>query len=110
MDRSFRIPHWRFTTINRIFQVVLEINPQIRPRLNISVCSLERSPDLADDKANVALAGVISALARKNTELLELSRPFARGIQDGRLAMEVDLIQTIAADLTRLLKIGRAHV
>jgi squalene synthase HpnC len=58
---------------------------------------------LAQDKANPALAGVISALARKNAELLEVSGPFARGIEDGRLALEVDLIQTIAADLTRLL-------
>jgi squalene synthase HpnC len=58
---------------------------------------------LAQDKANPALAGVISALARKNAELLDISRPFARGIQDGRLALEVDLIQTIAEDLTRLL-------
>ena len=58
---------------------------------------------LAQDKANPALAGVISALARKNAELLETSRPFSRGIKDGRLALEVDLIQTIADDLNRLL-------
>jgi len=58
---------------------------------------------LAQDKANPALAGVISALARKNAELLERSRPFSRGIKDGRLALEVDLIQTIADDLNRLL-------
>src|SRR6185312_331140 len=58
---------------------------------------------LAQDKANPALAGVISALARKNAGLLERSRPFSRGIKDGRLALEVDLIQTIADDLNRLL-------
>jgi squalene synthase HpnC len=58
---------------------------------------------LGEDKANPALAGVISALARKNAELLETSRPFARGIRDGRLALEVDLIQTLADDLNRLL-------
>ena len=58
---------------------------------------------LGEDKANPALAGVISALARKNAELLEISRPFARGIRDGRLALEVDLIQTLADDLNRLL-------
>jgi hydroxysqualene synthase len=58
---------------------------------------------LGQDKANPALAGVISTLARKNAGLLETSRPFARGIQDSRLALEVDLIQTIAEDLTRLL-------
>ena len=58
---------------------------------------------LGEDKANPALAGVISALARKNAELLDVSRPFARGIRDGRLALEVDLIQTLADDLNRLL-------
>jgi hypothetical protein len=55
------------------------------------------------DKANPALAGVISGLARRNAELLETSRPFARGIKDGRLALEVDLIQTLADDLNTLL-------
>jgi squalene synthase HpnC len=54
---------------------------------------------LGEDKADPALSGVISALARKNAELLDTSRPFARGIQDGRLALEVDLIQTLADDL-----------
>ena len=58
---------------------------------------------LAQDKANPALTGVISALARKNAGLLETSRPFARAIRDGRLALEVDLIQTLADDLNRLL-------
>jgi len=58
---------------------------------------------LGQDKANPALAGVIAALARKNADLLDTSRSFARGIRDGRLALEVDLIQTIADDLTRLL-------
>jgi len=55
------------------------------------------------DKANPALSGVISALARKNAELLDTARPFARGIKDGRLALEVDLIQTLADDLNTLL-------
>jgi squalene synthase HpnC len=58
---------------------------------------------LAQDKANPALSGVISALARKNAELLDISRPFARGIKDGRLALEVDLIQTLADDLNTML-------
>jgi len=55
------------------------------------------------DKANPALSGVISALARKNAELLDTARPFACGIKDGRLALEVDLIQTLADDLNTLL-------
>ena len=58
---------------------------------------------LGEDKANPALAGVICGLARDNAALLETSRPFARGIKDGRLALEVDLIQTLADDLNSLL-------
>ena len=58
---------------------------------------------LGENKANPALAGVIAALARKNAELLDISRPFARGIRDGRLALEVDLIQTLADDLNTML-------
>jgi squalene synthase HpnC len=58
---------------------------------------------LGEDKANPALAGVISGLAHRNAELLEASRPFAAGIRDGRLALEVDLIQTLADDLNTML-------
>lgn len=58
---------------------------------------------LGQDKANPALVSVIAELARKNAVLLETSRGFSRGIRDGRLAMEVDLIQTLAEDLNRLL-------
>jgi len=58
---------------------------------------------LGEACANPALVGVIAGLARRNAELLEASRPFARGIQDGRLALEVDLIQTLADDLNTLL-------
>jgi hydroxysqualene synthase len=58
---------------------------------------------LGQDKANPALAGVIGGLARKNAELLEISRPFAAAIKDGRLSLEVDLIQTLADDLNTML-------
>jgi hydroxysqualene synthase len=58
---------------------------------------------LGEDKANPALAGVIRDLARRNAGLLDVSRPFARGIKDGRLALEVDLIQTLADDLNTML-------
>ncbi len=58
---------------------------------------------LGQDKANPALSGVLSTLARRNAQLLESSRIFARGIKDGRLALEVDLIQTLAEDLNRML-------
>jgi squalene synthase HpnC len=49
--------------------------------------------------ASPALKDVVAALARKNAELLRQSGPFASRIKDGRLAMEVDLIQTLAQDL-----------
>ena len=58
---------------------------------------------LAEPCANPALAGVISGLARRNAVLLQTSRPFSAAIKDGRLAMEVDLIQTLADDLNSML-------
>ncbi|HVV27473.1 MAG TPA: squalene synthase HpnC [Rhizomicrobium sp.] len=58
---------------------------------------------LAAPAASPALAGVISGLARRNAGLLDMSRPFAGGIADGRLALEVDLIQTLACDLNTIL-------
>ncbi len=58
---------------------------------------------LGETRANPALTAVIAGLARQNAQLLETSRPFARGIKDGRLALEVDLIQTLADDLNTML-------
>ncbi len=58
---------------------------------------------LAESRANPYLAAVIAGLARLNAALLETSRPFARGIKDSRLALEVDLIQTLADDLNCML-------
>ena len=54
---------------------------------------------LAAPAASPALKAVIAGLARKNALLLGRSRSFARQIRDGRLALEVDLIQTLAEDL-----------
>ena len=54
---------------------------------------------LAAPAASPALLAVIHSLAAKNAELLAKSRIFARGIRDTRLALEVDLIQTLAEDL-----------
>jgi squalene synthase HpnC len=54
---------------------------------------------LAASAASPALKGVIHSLAAKNAELLAKSRRFASGIRDTRLALEVDLIQTLAEDL-----------
>jgi len=58
-----------------------------------------RVEDLAATVAGPALKGGIHSLAAKNAQLLAISRPFARGIGDTRLALEVDLIQTLAEDL-----------
>jgi len=62
-----------------------------------------RADALGENKANPALVRVIAELARKNAELLDVSRPFSRGIKDTRLSLEVDLIQTLADDLNTML-------
>jgi hydroxysqualene synthase len=55
--------------------------------------------------AGAGLKAVIRGLAVKNADLLAKSRIFARGIKDGRLALEVDLIHTLAQDLnTKLMR------
>jgi squalene synthase HpnC len=58
---------------------------------------------LGEPSASPALKRVIAALARQNGTLLAQSRPFAGLIHDGRLALEVDLIQTLAQDLNAML-------
>lgn len=58
---------------------------------------------LSAPAASPALKSVIAGLARKNALLLEQSAVFARQIRDHRLALEVDLIQTLAQDLNGLL-------
>jgi squalene synthase HpnC len=59
---------------------------------------------LSDGAAAPALRRVIAGLATRNAALLAQSRPFARQIRDSRLALEVDLIQTLAEDLNAMLK------
>ena len=51
--------------------------------------------------ATPALRGVIAQLARDTMGLLDISRPFARGIGDARLALEVGVIQALAEDLCK---------
>lgn len=51
--------------------------------------------------ASPALRGVIRDLAADTMRLLDISRPFARRIRDGRLALEVGVIQALAEDLCR---------
>jgi squalene synthase HpnC len=58
-----------------------------------------RVEDMAAPAASPALKAVIHSLAAKNAQLLAESKAFARGIRDTRLALEVDLIQTLAEDL-----------
>ena len=58
-----------------------------------------KAGDLAAPAASPALKSVIAALARKNAGLLAKSRNFGRQLRGTRLALEVDLIQTLAEDL-----------
>jgi squalene synthase HpnC len=54
---------------------------------------------LAADHASPALLGCIHRLAGRTGDLLRRSRPFSAGIEDGRLALEVAVIQTYAERL-----------
>ena len=58
---------------------------------------------LTEPSAGRALREVIAGLAARNALLLAQSRPFAGQIRDSRLALEVDLIQTLAEDLNTML-------
>ncbi len=61
--------------------------------------------DLDASRSSPALIEVICGLADKTQGLLDVSRPFASGIRDGRLALEVAIIQRLAEGLTaRLLR------
>ena len=65
-----------------------------------TMAEFEATPEmLGAARATPALRSVIAALARRNTELLEQSAPFASHIRDKRLALEVSLIQRLAEDL-----------
>ena len=55
------------------------------------------------NRSSPALRGVIIGLTRQTMDLLDISRPFARAIKDGRLALEVGVIQALAEDLCKLL-------
>jgi len=58
---------------------------------------------LSAPAASPALRRVIAGLAARNAQLLDASKPFSKAIHDSRLALEVDLIQTLAQDLNGLL-------
>jgi squalene synthase HpnC len=54
-------------------------------------------------RASPALLATIRGLAERTLELLQVSRPFAGQIADGRLRLEVALIQRLAEDLAQRL-------
>ena len=56
--------------------------------------------DIGAGRASPALRGVIVGLARRAETLLAQSKPFADHIRDGRLALEVSVIQRLAESLT----------
>lgn len=58
-----------------------------------------RVEDLGGETATPELLAVIRELAARNGELLTVSAAFAKAIRDGRLALEVALIQRFAEDL-----------
>ncbi len=60
---------------------------------------------LVQAKALPALLQVIGNLARKTMELLAEAKPFAKDIRDGRLALEVSVIQRLAEDLAAKLAV-----
>jgi hypothetical protein len=49
------------------------------------------------------LQNLIVTLAKRTFELLAQSRPFAAGVHDTRLALEISVIQTLAENLCRRL-------
>jgi squalene synthase HpnC len=57
---------------------------------------------LAAPAASPALRRVIAGLAARNAQLLDKARGFSAAVGDFRLALEVDLIQTLARNLNRL--------
>jgi squalene synthase HpnC len=60
-------------------------------------------PALAGARASPALRTVIALMASRVSSLLAQSRPFANEIADGRLGLEVTIIQHLAEDLVRRL-------
>ena len=58
---------------------------------------------LSEPRASKALLVAIAGLARRTDALLKQARPFAAQISNGRLALEVSVIQSLAEDLCRRL-------
>jgi hypothetical protein len=60
---------------------------------------------LGGEQSSPALKQVIAALAARTCRMLTVSRPFAGGIADTRLGLEVSVIQRLAEDLSRNLTV-----
>lgn len=58
---------------------------------------------LAAEKSSPALRAVLTELAQKTAELLKQSATFGPNIRNARLAFDVEVIQTLAEDLTHML-------
>ncbi|MBA2934741.1 squalene synthase HpnC [Sphingomonas sp. CGMCC 1.13654] len=63
-----------------------------------------RTAELGDCKASPALLTVIQACAERTQHLLAEAAPFARGIKDRRLGVEVAVIQRLAVSLAARLR------
>ena len=58
-----------------------------------------RPEELARARATPALKAAVATVATRNAESLQRSAPFASRIKDGRLSLEVAIIQRLAEDL-----------
>jgi squalene synthase HpnC len=63
-----------------------------------------RTAELGEAKASPALLGVIHACAERTQRMLAEAAPFARGIRDRRLGIEVAVIQRLAVSLAARLR------
>jgi squalene synthase HpnC len=77
-----------YLALNRVY-----IPRDVLAEARVDVSALREA--YASDK----LRGVIRGLAQRTAGLLGTSRPFARNVRDGRLALEVSVIQSLAEDL-----------
>lgn len=82
-----------------------EIDRVYLPLDALAAAGLEAS-DLGRPVATAALLGVIRALAQQTRALLDTARPLSGATRDGRLALEIGVIQALAESLADRLLIG----
>jgi len=73
--------------------------------LDVMAAHGTRPEELQRGRATPGLKAAIAATAARNAELLRRSAPFASQLKDGRLALEVAIIQRFAEDLNRKLQL-----